>query len=84
MKTISTSFPDLGNSMALFYISTELENVAVNEDLGLIAQGVDDGLRKGNLKSVIRMLRSVHADNPNLLPPHIKPELLNKILTVKI
>jgi len=84
MKTQIKDFPDLGNSMALFYISTELEDVALNENLGIIAQSIGASLRKGNVKGIIKMLRDMNEDNPKMLKENIKPELLNKILTVKI
>lgn len=84
MKTISTPFPDLGNSMALMYISTELEAVALNENLGIIAQSIGLSLRKGNVKGIVKMLRDMYQDNKGMLEENIKPELLNKILTVKI
>lgn len=80
MKNLST-FPDLGNSAKLLKISVSLEGV---KDAGLIGAAIYKGLRDGQVKELVKMLREMHEDNPGLVGEILGKELLNDILTVKI
>lgn len=76
------NLPDLANSMKLFKISAELETKVNNG--GIIGMAIYSGLRKGNIKEVVRMLREQAEDNRELIRGIVGTELLNDILTVKI
>lgn len=82
MKTHIKDFPDLGNSAKLLKISVELENKVQNG--GIIGMAIYSGLRKGNIKEVIKMIRGQAEDNRPMMEEIIGNELLNDILTVKI
>jgi hypothetical protein len=82
MQTLS-SLPDLANSFKLVKISIALEDITEAKG-GMIAAAIQSGLRNRNIKGVVKMLRSMYADNDKMILYILGNDLTNDVLTVCI